>query len=346
MAGLAAPGAAMMRAPGRARGRGRGRVARTILRVAIWALAAAGALGLAAHRRGWAALPPSALATVAGALLASLAAELALTLLERRPPGHRLRHAGRALALSGAVAMGAGGLANWLLSLQGFAVLLEREAVPLFRGSHLQGFEAGPLADPAELDVVVQLAALELHPAGDGAFAPESRVLVSTGGAAPQPLTLGPDAEALGALRLSQGAFGFAPRLVVLKDGATLLDRTVMFETRRTGPGTLAFEGEVELPERVQLLGAVSLAGLDERMRGHPQLAVRLVQAGRVLGAGELSPGHFADVEGGYRIGLAGLWRWVEIDVSRRNYRLPVLVGAAALLAGLALWAVAAWRRA
>jgi len=91
--------------------------------------------------------------------------------------------------------------------------------------------------------------------------------------------------------------------------------------------------------------GEISLDDLDERMKGHPRLAVRVAKGGRAIGSGELLPGHFADLEDGYRVGFAGLKRWSEIDVSRRSYRGTAVAGLAVAALGAVLWPLAAWRR-
>jgi hypothetical protein len=55
-------------------------------------------------------------------------------------------------------------------------------------------------------------------------------------------------------------------------------------------------------------------------------------------------PGHFADIDEGYRIGFAGLERWSEIVISRRSYGQVVLAGTGLLVVGAVLWLVAVWR--
>jgi hypothetical protein len=226
------------------------------------------------------------------------------------------------------LAVFAAGSANWLLGLQGFMVLVEGDTVPLFApGRQMDGFEAGPLADPGEMRITLRLDKVELVPRDDG-FVPEGRLSVKREGIAQEEVVMDPArVVSVGPLRLHQGAFGFAPRIVVLKDGATVFDETVPFTTRREGPQGVAFEGEaaVEAPD-VVVRGVVDLEGLDERMHGHPRLRVELSKNGEVLGSGILRPGFFADVEGGWRVGFAGAKKWSEIDISRRNY------------AGVGLW--------
>ena len=55
-------------------------------------------------------------------------------------------------------------------------------------------------------------------------------------------------------------------------------------------------------------------------------------------------PGHFAEIEQGYSIGFAGLEKWSEVDISRRNYRKTVLAGSVIAVIGAVLWPLAAWR--
>jgi len=80
---------------------------------------------------------------------------------------------------------------------------------------------------------------------------------------------------------------------------------------------------------------------MDDGMRGHATLALTVSREGATLGQGNLLPGHFADIEEGYRVGFAGLERWSEIDISRRNYGWVVKVGSVLALAGAILWVIA-----
>jgi len=321
-------------------------VSRKVLRACIPLTILAFAVELIGYKRGWWWQPPWAFFVLGGAALAALALELGLTLPELRRPERRVARAARVLAMSGALAVAGAGSANWLMRLQGFAIVREGEAVPLHGGRHLRQFEAGALADRAEVDVVLQLAALTLTPA-DGGFWPEATILVARTDGEPARVVMTPDRSGRsGTLRFHHGAFGFAPRLVVLRGEETLLDATVMLETHRTDAEGVSFGSEIPV-ERAGLVvrGDVLLDRLDDRMKGHPHLRVQVTKDGALLGAGDLRPGHFADVAGGYRVGLAGMSKWVEIIVSRRTYDLPIRLGLAALGAGLSLWALAAWRR-
>lgn len=232
-----------------------------------------------------------------------------------------------ALALAGVAAIFGGGLANWLFSLQGFVILTEADAIPLQATAHLQELEAGPLSDPEELAAMLQLEKLELRPAAGG-FVPASvlRVLRSEDNAK---LTLTPaDAGRVGTLRFHQGAFGFAPRIVITKDDRTVFDRQVPFATNVHDERKLGFSGTFTIArERLLVRSAIDLSSLDDRMRGHATLGVSVSKDGRELGRGELKPGHFADLADGYRIGYAGMKRWSEIDIARRNYPEPMLAG-------------------
>jgi hypothetical protein len=247
---------------------------------------------------------------------------------------------------AGLLAVSGGGMTNWALGLQGNVVLLEGDRTPLSKTSQLLAFDAGPLARMREMRGILELVELGLVPEGGG-FLPESRLRFVRGhGEVPRELKLGPGAPAVdGSLRFYQGAFGFAPRIVVVKDGRTVLDEKIPFRTQQTAPGLLRFEGEFEVAsEGLQIQGAISLEGLNENMKGHPKLGLIVRKGGRNLGGGELMPGHFAEIAEGYRVGFAGMTRWSEIDISRRNYPLPILVGAGVALLGLCLWPLAAWR--
>jgi hypothetical protein len=292
--------------------------------------------------------PPSWLAglfTVALGLLAMRLVQVLWSLWRRsrRPVGA----AGEMLLLGGALLALLGGMANWLLGLQGSVILNEREAVRLHGGTALQAFEAGPLARLDEMGLYLVLDELELAPAGTDGFYPLSRLSVWRYEEEPTPLEATPRQWAsAGPLRFHQGAFGFAPRIVLLDGQETLFDRVVPFLTERRGPGGISFQGSFTIEEQgLEVGGAVDLASLDAGMRGHATLEVLVQQQGRLLGRGSLLPGHFAEIEGGYRVGFAGLQRWSEIVISRRNYGQLVLAGGCVALAGGILWPLAAWRR-
>ncbi len=292
--------------------------------------------------------PPWILAVLVAAAIVLLLAQLAGILRGvasgRRPRGAGL---GRALLLAGLAVALAAGLANWLLSLQGFVVLLEGQAVPLHGGSHLQHFESGPLSRIEEMDIALALVSLELRSPEAEFFYPESLLEVKARGGEPRRVAVHPRKSAsAGSLRFYQGAFGFAPRIVVLRAGETLFDQVVPFTSERHGERGISFEGRFELAEEnLQVEGAVDLGSLDEGLQGHATLRLTVRRGGELLGRGSLLPGHFAEIEQGYRIGFAGLEKWSEIDVSRRHYGQFVLAGAALALVGGVLWPLAAWRR-
>jgi hypothetical protein len=153
------------------------------------------------------------------------------------------------------------------------------------------------------------------------------------------------ESDSSGSLRFFQGAFGFAPRIVILHEETTLFDRVVPFVTERQGASGISFEGRFTLEsERLDVQGVIDLANLDEALRGHAILHLEVSQDGLPLGSGSLRPGHFAEIEKGYRIGFAGLEKWSEVDIMRRNYGQVVVAGAALALAGALLWPVARWR--
>lgn len=283
--------------------------------------------------------------------------------------------AGEILLVAGILVALVAGTVNWLLSLQGFLVLHEGQAAPLHGGSHLQEIEAGPLARFGEMHWMLALREVDLLPTGDGFFYPRSVLEVRRG--EEQPAVLVIDSRhtgAAGTLRLHQGAFGFAPRIVILKreerrpEGEPaqrkVFDRVVPFTTERRGPGGVTFGGHFTIAaEQLEVRGTVDLASLDEGMRGHATLHLEVRHDGAVLGRGSLLPGHFAEIGEGspgggpteqrsggghmvsYRVGFADLKKWSEIDLSRRHYGGVVLAGAGLALVGAVAWPLARWRR-
>lgn len=259
--------------------------------------------------------------------------------LVRAPRGRRVRPSGRAAVAVGVALVVAGGLANWLLGLQGFVILAEGETAQLHHGAELQGFEAGPWSDVDELGLVLGLDELELVPRGPDGFSPQSLLRVWRGHAEPVQLRIDSRTEgAEGPLRFYQGAFGFAPRIVILKEGETretLFDKVVPFLTERHGPRGIRFHGAFTVQEEgLGVEGNVRLDSLDEGMRGHATLDLAVMLDGEPLGSGSLLPGHFAELDDGYRVGFAGLQRWSEIVVSRRSYGAVLLAGAAVAAGG------------
>lgn len=266
-----------------------------------------------------------------------------------RGPG-RGRELGELLAVSGLLLALAGGSANWLLGLQGYVILVEAESVALHGGGQLQEFTAGPLARLEEMGVTMTLGEMELVPTGQGRFYPASRIAIESGGETPVELEVTPHTEAAhGPLRFHQGAFGFAPRIVILQGDdpvREVFDRVVPFLTRRQGDSGIGFDGSFELEaEGLRVEGMVDLASLDEGMRGHATLRLAVGKAGRPLGEGGLLPGQFSTIDEGYRVGFVDLQRWSEIVVSRRNYGLLVFIGIGLTLLGGVMWALAMWRK-
>ncbi len=219
--------------------------------------------------------------------------------------------------------------------------------MPLTGGGHLQEFAAGPLARLDEMKLALALEELELVPAAGGGFFPRSLIRVVPEQGAGAALEVDPfSAPAFGTLRFHQGAFGFAPRIIILHETRQILDRVVPFLSRRDEGAGVSFEERFTISrEGLEVEGAVDLGSLDEGMRGHAALVLAVSREGRPLGRGALLPGHFAEIGGGYRVGFADLHRWSEIDISRRTYSGVVVTGAALVLGGALLWPLAAWRR-
>ncbi len=291
--------------------------------------------------------PPSVLALLVAAT--GLAFVLRLLGILRRLGRERRRWASAAAEmalLSGVVLALGGGMTNWLLGLQGAVILHEGESALLRGGTDLQHFEAGPLARLEEMELVLTLRSVELEAAGPDLYYPRSRLLLARH-EQPLPLELTPRQSArAGNLRFFQGAFGFAPRIVILREERTLFDRVVPFLTNLHSRGGLSFEGRFTVEsEQLEVEGMVDLTSLDEGMRGHATLVLTVRREGDVIGRGSLLPGHFATLDDGYRIGFAGLSKWSEIDIFRRTYTHVVLVGAAMALVGVVFWPLALWRK-
>jgi hypothetical protein len=299
--------------------------------------------GLLDHR-------PEVLAALFGAAAAAFLLrwlQLIRAIVKGRWHGRQL---GELLAVSGLLLALTGGTANWLLSLQGYVILVEGESVALHGGGQLQDFAAGPLARLEEMGVMITLGELELVPTEQGRFYPASLITLETPGEPQIEVRVTPHTEAgHGPLRFHQGAFGFAPRIVILQGEdpvRQVFDRVVPFLTRREGEVGIAFDGTFDLEaEGLRVVGMVDLASLDEGMRGHAILRLAVEKSDQPLGEGQLLPGHFATIDEGYSVGFVGLEKWSEIVVSRRNYGFLVLVGTGLALLGGALWALAAWRR-
>ncbi len=300
-----------------------------------------------AFKSGRAPVSPTVFGTLIGLVCLGLFGELVWTVWDlMHGRDRKATAAARVVVALGLLLVGGGGFTNWLFSLQGFMVLTEGEIRPLFQGENLTEFEAGLLADPTELDITLALREVELRPGGRGAFFPESVLEVARGHEEPTLLKLsGPTQAKFGSLLFHGGAFGFSPRIVILQGDAELFDRAVPFLTRLQGGTGISFEQTFTVAEHgLEVRGTVLLESLDEAMRGHPTLALELKRDGEVLGAGTLLPGHFADLEDSYRLGFAGMKMWQEIDISRRNYPEPMLIGAVIAALGVLLWIGAAIR--
>jgi hypothetical protein len=199
--------------------------------------------------------------------------------------------------------------------------------------------------------VVLGLDELDLVPSGPDSFYPASHLRVWQGHGKPSALRVNPrESATAGTLRFHQGAFGFAPRVVILrKEGdkpeETLFDKVVPFLTERSGPDRIFFNGSFTIEDAgLQIEGAIGLDSLDEGMRGHATLDLIVTHGEEFLGRGSLLPGHFAELDDGYRVGFADLKMWSEIVISRRNYGKVVLAGSALALSGAFLLLLALWR--
>jgi hypothetical protein len=244
----------------------------------------------------------------------------------------------RLMMLCGLAAAFGFGVGNWLWSLQGYVVLKEHEAMPLHGGSHLMAFEAGPLSDLESLDLTLQLEELTLVPTPDGGLYAQSRLRIQGADGKVTVIDVSPrEIAPFGTLRFYQGAWGFAPRIVILRGDDAVFDEVVPLMTRVHDRGAyLSFEEAFTIEdEGLEVRGGIDLSSLDEAFRGHAMLVVSVHRGGQQLGEGRLSIGHFAEIEDGYRIGFAGLERWSEIDFSRRNYRRQMVWAFGLFLVGL-----------
>jgi len=315
-----------------------------------WALLVAAIADLAALKSGRVSHSHFVLAWLMAAVMLVFGARLVqLVILRLRCSSRQVQTYARMAVAAGIFIAVGGGLANWMLGLQGYVILIEQEKARLQGGVELQAFEPGPLSNIGELDVVVGLDDLDLVPSGQDSFFPASHLRVWRGHDRPAALIVNPrQSRGAGTLRFHQGAFGFAPRIVILKENGTqetLFDKVVPFLTERRGPEKIYFNGSFTIEEGdLRVEGAISLDSLDEGMRGHATLDLTVMSGEVLLGNGSLLPGHFADLDGGYRVGFAGLRMWSEIVVSRRSYGTVVISGAVLAVIGALLFPLARWR--
>ncbi len=320
---------------------------RSWLRGLAAALLAVVAAYVAAIRLGAPPAPVNVLLWVPGALLVVLIAVLALAFAAAVRGPRRVAAAAEGVLAAGLAGVLLGGVANWALQFQGAAVLMERTSVKLSSWDELAAVAAGPLYDRRTADVTIALGRLRLEPVGPDEFRAVSRLRVLSPGGEEQGIDVVTSRGArAGNLIFHQGAFGFAPRIVIARAGATLLDEHVPFKTVRNDAAGLAFVGDFEVAaEGLAVHGAVTLDDLNDEMKGHPRLELAVERDGEPLGSGTLRPGEFVDLGGGLRIGFAGLSRWAEILFSRPRFGRWVVASTVVAALGALGWAVAVWRR-
>ncbi len=310
--------------------------------------AASFAAMLAATKAGRIESRSGLLGAVAVSVFMGSAASLAGTLSAWGAPEGRWRRRAEAAIFAGLLLASGTGLVRVALDFSGVVVLTEGEAIDMEAGRGLQAFDAGPMARPRILSGQLVLARLKLRPdprLGTAATSLLERV-AADGRRESFEVATGRGAS-VGGLAFQQGAFGFAPRLVVRKGDLTVVDRTVYF-TSRVSPvdGGVVFEGELEVPGGgPRVIAGIDLSELDDAMRGHPVLVAEVRQGDEVLGGGRLLPGHGATMKGGWHLGFAGVKMWSEVDVHRAGTNLPLIAGLVLGVLGMLLWPIAAWRR-
>jgi hypothetical protein len=287
--------------------------------------------------------PPWILAVLVGGTALALIGRLCALILDlKRRRREWLSGSAQIVFLMGVLVALSGGMLNWALGLQGFVVLHEGEAVPLHGGGHLQELDTGPLSSIEDMNLVMMLEELEIVPVTADAFYPVSRLRVDREKVPSSKMAVSSQQVGVsGSLRFYQGAFGYAPRIVITEDGKTVFDKIVPFTTERRGETGISFLGHFKLEnEGLDVQGEVHLP---EGLRGHATLSLAMKRRDEPLGQGVLLPGHFADISGNYRVGFAGLRKWSEIDIARRSYGTFVVTGAGlALLSGV-FWSLARW---
>ncbi len=319
---------------------------RLLLRVSVAPLIVGAAIILAALKLGYAASRETLLVGFVVALLAVLAVLLVLA-LHAAAAGRRPVLAGcEAVTVAGLLGVFGFGLANWGASVQGAVVVMERTPVSLANDENLAGLAMGPFSDPRDRRVTLGLARLRLEGVGTDRFRGVSSLRVLPDGGEERGITVAAGSGTrAGNLVFHQGVFGFAPRVVVTRGGATLLDANVPFRTVRDGDA-ISFVEDFEIAsERLLLHGAVTLEDLTDDMKGHPRLELAIERAGALVGKVSLRPGEFVDLDGGLRVGFAGLQRWSEILFSRPRHGRAVVASAFLAAVGAIGWAVTARRR-
>ena len=188
--------------------------------------------------------PPWVLAALVAAtvgLVTGRSIQLVCNLRKEQP--HRARTAAELILISGLLTALLGGMANWMMGFQGFVILSEGDTVPLHGVSHLQGFEAGPLARLDEMGMALALDEVKLVPSGSG-FYPRSRLRFWESDEEPVQLEVAVgQSGAHGAIRFFQGAFGFSPRIVIIKGKEMIFDHVVPFTTDLQGRSGVSFQG-------------------------------------------------------------------------------------------------------
>jgi hypothetical protein len=291
--------------------------------------------------------PPVAVAAGTGVLAAGAAAAafvLAAWRL-RAPSGRRGRDFGEALGMAGVFLLALAGFANWAFEYRALMVLQEGEQVML-DGAHLDAEASGPLGGRIRPNGSLRLEKVRWVVAEDGFLAESDlRYASPAGGTNELTIVSGRSSARVGGVFLHQGAFGFVPRIVVSHDRKKLYERWTPIHSRFEPGRAVAFEETIDIEPDVTLSVGVSLDRLDEEMKGHPVLGLQLRRGQEVIGAGELLPGHGADLREGWHVGFAGLRRWSEIDIVSEPHRRTALLGASMAVVGGIVFALAAWRR-
>jgi hypothetical protein len=312
-----------------------------VLHTGLVGLAAGGIVLLLSFKLGRLTPRPALLAGLMVAFSAGLVAELALILADllRRRHG-AVRSAGASSLVVGLLLVVGGGTANWLFALQGFVIINEGEKVSLDGGSQLQSFSSGPLGDPSELELQLGLERLQFEDDEAGRFVPVAQIWLQRQDHQERRVELAKgQGLAEGPLVVALGAFGYSPRILLKRGDEILFDRQVPFMTRREGADQLRFLGSFQVREQgLRARGEVRLSTENPKVLGHPVLALEVFDGERSLGSGELQLGHSTELEGGVGILFAGLPKWVELVVHRRNYQQHMFVGAVLFVAGLPLW--------